>query len=68
VDQLGKCHLVDYAMAPAEEWQKRTLAAEAKVVALTARIEQEIPALQASVNELEGDRLALKVALQKVLV
>jgi hypothetical protein len=27
---------------PAEDWQQRTVVAEAKVVALTARIEQEI--------------------------
>ena len=64
----GECHLIDYTVAPAEDWQKRAIAAEAKVTTLTARIEQEIPVLQARVAELESDRSALKTALQKVLV
>jgi hypothetical protein len=36
-------------------------------VTWTSRIEQEIPALQEKVAELEGDRSALKVTLQKTL-
>ena len=63
----GECFLVDYAVAPAEDWQQRAVAAEEKVVALTARVEQEIPALQTKVAELEGDRSTLKAALQKAL-
>jgi hypothetical protein len=63
----GECLLVDYAVTPAEDWQQRTIAAEAKVVALTTRIEQEIPAMQARVAELESDRQVLKVALEKTL-
>jgi hypothetical protein len=62
-----ECHLIDYAVAPAEDWQQRANAAEAKVAELNARIEQEIPALQTKVTELEGGRAALKTALQKVL-
>jgi hypothetical protein len=60
----GECHLVDYTPV---DWQSRAIAAEAKVVALTARTEQEIPVLQARVAELEGDRQALKEVLQKAL-
>jgi hypothetical protein len=63
----GKCHLIDYSAAPAEDWQQRAITSEAKVVALTDRIEQEIPALQAKVAELEGDRQALRAVLQKTL-
>jgi hypothetical protein len=63
----GECHLIDYAVVPDEDWQQRAIAAEAKVADLTARIEQEIPALQARVAEFEGDRSALKAALQKTL-
>ena len=40
---------------------------EVKVVALTTQIAQEIPALQARVAVLEGDRFALKGALQRAL-
>jgi hypothetical protein len=63
----GECHLVDYTVAPAVDWQSRAIAAEAKVDELSARIDQEIPALQKQVQDLQADRLALKVALQKAL-
>jgi hypothetical protein len=49
------------------DWQSRAIATETKVAVLTSRVEQEIPALQAKGAELEGDRSALKVALQKTL-
>jgi hypothetical protein len=63
----GKCHLIDYSVAPAIDWQAKALAAQDMITVLNARIEQEIPALQTSVKELEGDRLALKTSLQKAL-
>jgi hypothetical protein len=63
----GECHLIDYAVSPAEDWQQRALAAEAKAAALTARVEQEIPILHVRITELEANRLALKEALQKVM-
>jgi hypothetical protein len=64
----GECHLVDYAVAPAEDWQQRAIAAEAKTAALTARVEQEIPTLQKQVQDLQADRMAFKTAMQRLLV
>jgi hypothetical protein len=63
----GEFHLIDYSTAPVVDWQSRAIVSEAKVMELTARIEQEIPALQKQIAELEGDRVALKTALQKAL-
>jgi hypothetical protein len=63
----GECFLVDYAVAPAEDWQQRAIAAEAMVATLNARIGQELQAIQTRITELEGDRLALKAALQKAM-
>jgi hypothetical protein len=37
--------------------QKHVIAADTKAVALTARVELEMPVLQARVKEMEGDRL-----------
>ena len=63
----AECFLVDYAPVPAEDWQARAQAAEAKAAELSARIEQELPALQRTVQGLQADREALKAALQKAL-
>jgi hypothetical protein len=63
----GECHLIDYSVTPAVDWQSRAIAAETKVSDLTARIEQEIPVLQKQVREMQADRLALRAALQQVL-
>jgi hypothetical protein len=63
----GECHLLDYAVAQTEDWQQRAIVAEEKVAVLSAQVEKEIPVLQAKVAELESDRSALKVVLQKVL-
>ena len=63
----AECFLVDYAPVPVEDWQARAQAAEAKVAELSARIEQELPALQQTVQGLQADREALKAALQKAM-